>query len=162
MRYACEHGYDAAIQYDGDGQHDARYIAGMIRAMERDRSNIVIGSRFCTKKKPKSMRMIGSRMIGMAIRLTTGKRIADPTSGMRLFDRSMIERLAGNINYGPEPDTISYLMRCGASVSEVQVEMRDRVAGVSYLNLYRSARYMMNMFVSILLVQFFRPKEAIG
>lgn len=157
IRYADEYGYDAALQFDGDGQHDPKYIAAMEERMERDHCDIVIGSRFCTEKKPLTARMLGSRMLTFAIRLTTGKRVTDPTSGMRLFNRKMIERFGRNMNYGPEPDTVSYLLACGATVSEVQVEMHDRVAGVSYLNMGRSIRYMMNMFVSILFIQFFRP-----
>ena len=161
IRYANQNDYDAAIQFDGDGQHDAGYIAKMVERMEQDLCDIVIGSRFCTEPKPKTLRMLGSRLIGFAIWLTTGKKVNDPTSGMRLFNRKMINIFANNINYGPEPDTVSYLLRCGANVSEVQVEMHERIAGESYLNLSRSIRYMLNMFISILLVQFFRPKEMI-
>lgn len=157
IRYADEYGYDAALQFDGDGQHDPRFITDMEAVMEQTNSDIVIGSRFCTKKKPLTARMLGSRLLTFAIRLTTGKKVSDPTSGMRLFNRRMIERFARNINYGPEPDTVSYLLSRGATVSEVQVEMHERVAGVSYLSMGRSIRYMMNMFVSILLIQFFRP-----
>lgn len=157
--YASQNGYEAALQFDGDGQHDAGYIAAMAETMEQQKCDIVVGSRFCNQKKPKTMRMLGSQMISLAIRFTTGKRVKDPTSGMRMFNRTMIERFARNINYGPEPDTISYLIRCGAQVSEVQVEMHERIAGVSYLSMGRSIRYMLNMFVSILFVQFFRPKE---
>ena len=161
IHYALENGYTSAFQFDGDGQHDAQFIAPMLREMEEKGSDIVIGSRFCTRKKPWSARMVGSRLITLAIRLVTGKRVADPTSGMRLYNRAVMQRLAQNINYGPEPDTISYLINCGAKVSEVHVEMRDRIAGTSYLTSFRSMRYMINMFVSILLVQFFRPKEEI-
>lgn len=157
IRYADEYGYDAALQFDGDGQHDPRFITEMEAVMEQTDSDIVIGSRFCTKKKPITARMLGSRLLTFAIRLTTGKKVSDPTSGMRLFNRRMIERFARNINYGPEPDTVSYLLSRGATVSEVQVEMHERVAGVSYLSMGRSIRYMMNMFISILLIQFFRP-----
>ena len=35
----------------------------------------------------------------------------DPTSGMRIFNRNMIKEFASNINYGPEPDTISFCNR---------------------------------------------------
>ncbi|HIZ55598.1 MAG TPA: glycosyltransferase family 2 protein [Firmicutes bacterium] len=161
LRYAYAYGYDMAIQYDGDGQHDAKYISSMIDAMQSGNYDIVIGSRFCDKKKPRTMRMLGNTMISFAIRLTTGKRINDPTAGMRLFNKRMIHLFSHNINYGPEPDTISYLLHCGANISEVQVEMHERVAGVSYLSMGKSIRYMLNMFISILFVQFFRPKEMI-
>lgn len=158
IRYAYQKGYNAVLQFDGDGQHEPRYISEMIEKMEQDGLDIVIGSRFCEKKKPLTLRMFGSGLITGAIRFTTGKKLTDPTSGMRLFGCNMLKRFSNNINYGPEPDTISYLLRCGASISEVQVEMHERIAGTSYLNLGRSIRYMLNMFVSILFIQFFRPR----
>jgi len=161
IRYAYQNGYTAAIQFDGDGQHDPIYIEAMIEKMESEDLDIVIGSRFCKEKKPHTLRMFGSILITCAIRLTTGKKVMDPTSGMRLFNTSVLKKVANNINYGPEPDTISYLLRCGASVSEVQVEMHERIAGTSYLNLGRSVRYMLNMIISILFIQFFRPRGAL-
>ena len=90
------------------------------------------------------------------IHLTTGKRVQDPTSGMRLFDSSLIPLFADELDYGPEPDTISLLMRNGYKVEEVQVEMRERVAGESYLNFTKSVSYMLRMCISILFVQWFR------
>jgi len=102
--------------------------------------------------------MLGSNLICAVIRITTGKRLTDPTSGMRLYNAKMLERFSKQLNYTPEPDTISYLMRSGTMVKEVQVEMHDRIAGTSYLTLMHSVRYMLNMFVSILFVQAFRPK----
>ena len=158
IRYAYQNGYTAALQFDGDGQHDPAYIAAMLQKMEEEHLDIVIGSRFCEEKKPHTLRMLGSTLITWAIRLTTGRKVSDPTSGMRLFSANVLKNFSNSINYGPEPDTVSYLLRCGASISEVQVEMHERIAGTSYLNLGRSVRYMLNMFVSILFVQFFRPR----
>lgn len=158
MKYARKNKYDAAIQFDGDGQHDARFIRDMLQAMEQEDADIVIGSRFVAGKKPNSMRMLGSNIIQLCIRLTTGKRVADPTSGMRLFNRRMIKKLANTMNYGPEPDTVAYLLRCGAKVAEVPVEMQDRIAGESYLNPVRSMKYMLHMVLSILIIQWFRVK----
>ncbi len=156
--YALEHGYDCALQFDGDGQHPPQYIAAMLEQLEEG-ADIVIGSRFITVKKPKTLRMVGSYLISWAIRLTTGKAICDPTSGMRLFNRSMLQEFVTNLNYGPEPDTISYLIRNGARVKEVQVEMKDRIAGESYLNFSRSVSYMLKMGLSILLIQWFRKRQ---
>lgn len=158
MRYAYQMGYDAAIQIDGDGQHDPAYLPEMASKMENEKCDIVIGSRFVSEKRPKSLRMLGNTIIGLAVRLTTGKRLSDPTSGMRLFSRSLIRHFAYELNFGPEPDTISFLLRCGAKVSEIQVTMHDRTAGESYLTLSRSIKYMMEMCISILLIQGFRKK----
>ena len=158
LRYAAEHGYDCAMQMDADGQHKPEYIAPMLAALE-DGNDIVIGSRFLTVKKPKTLRMAGSYIISWSIRLTTGRAICDPTSGMRMFNRAMVQEFAQNLNYGPEPDTISYLIKNGAKVREVQVKMGERTAGQSYLTFWRSVQYMVKMSVSILLIQWFRKRD---
>ncbi len=155
MKYALKNNYDAAIQFDGDGQHNPEYIMPMLEKLQEG-CNIVIGSRFVENKKPKSMRMFGNNLIGIAVWLTTGKRINDTTSGMRMFDKNMIRHLAEENDLGPEPDTVSLLIKKGAKVSEVQANMNDRIAGESYLTFTKSIHYMMRMLVSILILQWFR------
>lgn len=155
MKYALKYGYDAAVQFDADGQHRPEYIVRLKQKL-LEGYDIVIGSRFAEKKKPLSLRMMGSVLIGVAIKLTTGKGLRDTTSGMRMYNKRMIHEFAVQINHAPEPDTIGYLMKRGARVAEVQIEMRERLAGESYLNLTRSIGYMLRMGVSILAMQWFR------
>ena len=157
VKYAYRKGYDYVIQFDADGQHLPEYIEPMIEEIEKG-YDIVIGSRFVEKKKPFSARMIGSRMISQAIKITTGKKINDPTSGMRLYDRKCMMEYAQEVNYGPEPDTISYLIKNGAKISEIQVDMEESVAGTSYLNFAKSISYMFRMMVSIMVIQLFRKR----
>ena len=59
LRYAAENDYDCAMQLDADGQHRPEYIEPMLEALEQG-ADIVIGSRFLTVKKPKTLRMLGS------------------------------------------------------------------------------------------------------
>ena len=68
----------------------------------------------------------------------------------------MMKEFAQRFDFGPEPDSLAYLMRHDAKVSEVQVEMRERSAGESYLSLGRSISYMARACTSILFVQWFR------
>lgn len=156
VKYALRHGYDAAIQFDADGQHMPQYIQLMEQEMEQSKSDIVIGSRFVHEVKDLSARMIGSRLISLMIRLTTGADLTDPTSGMRLFNRKALEYFDRMNDFGPEPDSLAYLIRHGLSISEVQVHMRDRTAGESYLNISRSIEYMLRTCISILFIQWFR------
>lgn len=158
MKYAYLKGYDYAIQFDADGQHRPEFIQPLYDEIKKG-YDIVIGSRFVTEKKPHSLRMVGNNMISGAIRLTTGRKIKDSTSGMRMFNRKMIREFALNLNFGPEPDTMSYLLRNGAQVSEVQVHMEERVVGESYLNFTKSMMYMLRMMLSILVVQNFRYRN---
>lgn len=157
MKYAYRHDYDCAIQFDADRQHLPEYIEPLIEAVKEN--DIAIGSRFINEKKPKSMRMFGSNLISAAIRLTTGKKLTDPTSGMRAFNKRMIKQLALGLNFGPEPDTVSYLIkRADAKVVEVPVKMADRFAGESYLKPWTSAMYMLRMTISILFIQLIRKR----
>lgn len=157
MRYAARHGFDRVIQFDADGQHRPDCIAALEAMMDETGADIVIGSRFVTEAKPRSLRMLGSNMISAIIQLTTGARIADPTSGMRLYDRRMIDEFCRRGDLSPEPDTLAFLISHeGARVEECQVSMRERQAGESYLTLSKSISYMANAFVSILFAQWFR------
>lgn len=160
LKYAYRKGYDYAIQFDADGQHRPEFIGSMLDKIQEG-YDIVIGSRFVTEKKPRSMRMLGSNLISLATRLTTGRKVKDPTSGMRMFNKKMIAEFALNLNYGPEPDTISYLLKQGSTIAEVQVEMDERIAGESYLNLSRSVMYMLRMLLSILFIQNFRKRREV-
>ena len=159
MRYANYYGYDYVLQLDGDGQHDPMYIKDLQACMEQTGADIVIGSRFKTERKPINSRMIGSQLITTAIFLTTkGKYIGDVTSGMRLFNKKMITRFGYDMHYSPEPDTLAYLLNCGVKIEEVQVQMHERIAGVSYLNFKSSIWYMMKMMFSIFLFQWVRKR----
>ena len=157
MKYAYKKGYRYAIQFDGDGQHRPEFIDAMRKKMDEG-YDIVIGSRFVDSPKDFSPRMVGSRLIAGEIRLTTGVRIADPTSGMRMFNREMIQEFALRLNYGPEPDTISFLVKQGARVAEVPVKIAERLAGESYLKPLVAAKYMVRMLISILFIQNFRKR----
>lgn len=157
MKYAYKKGYRYAIQFDGDGQHRPEFIDAMRKKMDEG-YDIVIGSRFVDSPKDFSPRMVGSRLIAGAIRLTTGVRIVDPTSGMRMFNRKMIQEFALRLNYGPEPDTISFLVKQGARVAEVPVKIAERLAGESYLKPLVAVKYMVRMLISILFIQNFRKR----
>lgn len=155
-RYAVDHDYDYMVQFDADGQHRPEYIVKLVNAALANGADIVIGSRFLTVRKDKSLRMVGSRMITVLIKMLTGTRISDPTSGFRLFKRSVLEKYYYDNALNPEPETIALFLKQGYSISEVQVEMRERQGGESYLNPVRSIQYMLRVFVTLLIVQWFR------
>ena len=155
FKLAIKENYDIVIQFDGDGQHSAKYIAPLVKEIEKG-NNIVIGSRFVDEKKPFTARMMGSQLIAGAIKLMTGKTITDPTSGFRAYDRACIKDYASEMNNPPEPDTLVYMLRKQRKIKEIQVQMSDREFGESYLNLVNTIKYMSRMMVSIFLIQPFR------
>lgn len=159
MKYALENEYDIAIQFDGDGQHDAKYLSALSKAIEENETDIAIGSRFVTEKKELSIRMIGSRVISTFIKLITGKRIKDPTSGMRAYNKNAIKEIAKNSSLTPEPDTMVYFLKRGYRIKEIQVKMSDREYGESYLNSWKSIEYMFNVIFSIIFIRAFTKKK---
>ena len=154
FKYAHDNDYDCVINIDGDGQHQPSYIQSLIKEIENG-NDYVVGSRFVDEKKPMSLRMIGSRLICLAIKLKTGVTVTDPTSGMRAMGRKVIEKFAKTMNFYAEPDAIVYLLRKkDIEVKEVQVEMKEREGGSSYFhNPLKSIYYMLAVMISILLAQ---------
>lgn len=155
FKLAMKENYDVVIQFDGDGQHSAKYIDAMVKEIEYG-NDIVIGSRFVSEKKPFTARMIGSRLIASAIKIVTGKKVMDPTSGFRAYGKACIKDYALDMNNPPEPDTLVYMYRKNRKIKEIQVQMSEREFGESYLNLVNTIKYMSRMMVSIFLIQPFR------
>ncbi len=155
LKYAMKNEYDIAIQFDGDGQHQAKYIKDLVEEIEKGNS-IVIGSRFESKKKPFTLRMLGSRILSLTIRIVTGRKITDPTSGMRAYDKETQKDYALDMNNPPEPDTLVYMIKTGRRIKEVQVEMKEREFGDSLFNVGHTIKYMLRMITSIVFIQPFR------
>ncbi|HEQ1339964.1 TPA: glycosyltransferase family 2 protein [Streptococcus pyogenes] len=155
-RYAQRCGYDVAVQVDGDGQHNPCYLEKMVEVLVQSSVNMVIGSRFITKEGFQSSfaRRIGIKYFTWLIALLTGKKITDATSGLRLIDRSLIERFANHYpdDY-PEPETVVDVLVSHLKVKEIPVVMNERQGGVSSISLTKSVYYMIKVTLAILVVR---------
>lgn len=158
MEFAEQNGYTYVLQFDADGQHLPEYVTPMLSRMIEGDYDILIGSRYIDSPMPKSMRSFGSKLIRTMLLLTTKKKICDPTSGMRMYGKRMISLYSKRPDLAPEPDTLAYLIRNGAKVSEFPVTMHERTAGTSYLGSWSATKYMIRMAFSILIIQFARTK----
>ena len=151
--YAQEYGYDYAVQVDGDGQHNPEFLRKMLEVIEEDRVDMVIGSRFIENEGFQSSfaRRIGITFFEKLIKLLTGKKVTDPTSGLRLVNRSIIEIFAKQYpsDY-PEPETIVSLLLSGFKVEEIAVLMNEREHGESSITLGKSVYYMIKVSAAIL------------
>lgn len=159
--YAREKGYDCAVQMDGDGQHDPKYLEKMMGIMESHHDNMVIGSRFIENKGFQSSRMrrMGINFFKRWIRTLTGQTITDATSGMRLCDKNVINIFAEDYprDY-PEPETVVQIIKKGYKVEEIPVEMKARTSGKSSINLTKSVYYMIKVTFACF-IQSFNKKE---
>ena len=153
-RYAYEQGYDVAVQVDGDGQHDPEFLNIMADYLMKNELDMVIGSRFIEKKGFQSSRArrIGINFFSALIKLLTGKRITDPTSGLRMIGRNVMAIFARDYprDY-PEPESVVAVLRQNLKVEEIPVIMHERMGGVSSISLKKSVYYMIKVTLAILI-----------
>lgn len=152
FKYALRHGYDYAVQVDGDGQHIASEVVKLIEAMETTGCDMVIGSRFLEVEsfRTTAVRRFGIGLFCFLYRLLARTRITDGTSGFRAYNKRCIEYLGENYpeDY-PEPEAVIMLKKRGFSIAEVGVEMRERKHGKSSITPFKSVYYMIKVVLSI-------------
>ena len=153
-KYAYENNYDIAIQFDGDGQHDENYIDELIKQIASG-YNFVIGSRFVkkiSKFQSSTTRRLGIKILSFLIKIFTGKKIYDPTSGFRAIDKAVIKLFSKNypVEY-PEPESTVNLIRKGYKIKEIPVEMHERKYGTSSIKPFKSIYYMFSVSLSIII-----------
>ena len=152
--YAWRNGYDVAVQFDGDGQHDASYLGEMADFLQAQQADMVIGSRYIKKEgfQSSGIRQFGIRYFSALIKLLTGKRVTDPTSGMRMVNRDVMNIYSEDypVDY-PEPESVVTILRMGKKVSEIPVIMRERQGGVSSISPRKAVYYMIKVTLAILM-----------
>ena len=151
-RYAYFHGYDTAVQFDGDGQHDAAYLSKLLEVIEKDEADMAIGSRFIENEgfQSSGLRRVGIRYFTRLIRLLTRETITDPTSGMRMVNRKLLKEFANSYpkDY-PEPESAVTALKRGYRIKEIPVQMRSRAEGESSISMGKSVYYMIKVSLAI-------------
>lgn len=152
-RYAVEHGYDIAVQMDGDGQHDPAYLPAVVAPVAAGTLDMCIGSRFITKEgfQTSFLRRFGIGILSALIFLLSGKRVKDVTSGFRATGREMTAYFADHYasDY-PEPEAIMAATLNGFAVGEAPVVMEERLGGVSSIRSFKSAYYMIKVSLALI------------
>ena len=157
-RYAFIHNYHTAIQLDGDGQHPADQAHKLITALTETNADIIIGSRFLPNDNddpnysPPATRAAGIGVIRTIVRLLTGLRITDCTSGFRACNRDVIQAFARWYpeDY-PEPEVILLLHRAGFNIHETPVTMRPRTTGKTSIPFLKGVFYILKVGFALLL-----------
>lgn len=159
LKYAVQEGYEYLVQFDGDGQHLASEAKKMYEyALETD-ADIVIGSRFLstTNYQHSFFRKVGTKLFQIIIKMLTGKKIYDPTSGLQVLKRKVFTPLSKIFAYPEFPDAnlLIELIYQGYTIEEISVQMKNREFGESmHGGVIKPIKYMLKMFYYILVVFF--------
>ncbi len=153
-RYARDNGYEAAVQLDGDGQHDVAYLDGMLGTLEEGQADAVIGSRFVDKEgfQSSQIRRIGIKFLSSLGWLLTGVRVKDITSGYRVVNRKFIKIFSEDYpaDY-PEPEALVIVAVHGGKIMEYPVVMKERENGKSSITFKKSIYYMCKVTLAMLI-----------
>jgi glycosyltransferase involved in cell wall biosynthesis len=164
--YALEHGYEVAVQVDGDGQHDPSHIHDLLECLHSDPElNMVTGSRFLDPDRDgyrsSAIRRMGIRIFSSVVSLITGQRVTDPTSGFRMTNRRGIELFAHDYPHDyPEVEAILLMHAHRLRSCEIPVQMRPRLTGESAISSTQSVYYMVKVLLAVF-VGLFRRRPTI-
>lgn len=151
--YARYHGYDIAIQIDGDGQHDPAYLDQLVEPIVKNEADFSVGSRYIHKEgfQSSTIRRVGIWWLNSIIRLLTRIKVTDCTSGFRAVNKSVIRMFSGYYPYDyPEPETIIDVYRHGYRIMEVSVNMRSRAHGTSSIRMTKTIYYMIKVSLAMI------------
>ena len=134
LHFAQANGYDRAVVIDADSQHDPAGVTALLEALDGG-ADMAVGSRFAEGSADYGVgqsRRQAMRLLAFIVRVLTGQRFSDVTSGFRAFDRPVIELLAREYPVEYLADTVEALLivrYAGLRVDEVSITMRPRAAG---------------------------------
>jgi glycosyltransferase involved in cell wall biosynthesis len=156
-KYALKNDYEFLLQIDGDGQHDPGYIPALFAIVENRECDLVIGSRFLknTTDQPGIFKLTGIKLFRQIIKVITGERITDPTSGYQCMNRRIFQYFSGDsfpCDY-PDANIVILLHRMGFKISELPVAMVPNPEGRSmHRGVFKVTYYVFKIFLSILVI----------
>jgi glycosyltransferase involved in cell wall biosynthesis len=161
FKFAHDLKYDAAVQIDGDGQHDPKYLGAVLEPLRSGSADVVIGSRFMQNNggfRSTSMRRMGIRIFRWVNSMILRQRMTDNTSGFRSYNHTALAVVAEHYptDY-PEPESAVMLGKAGFRIVEVPVRMRERQGGQSSITFWRSGYYMIKVLLAILMSALRKP-----
>jgi glycosyltransferase involved in cell wall biosynthesis len=164
-QFARDHGFDLAVQIDGDGQHNPKELPRLIEPILNGSTDMAVGTRFADGKRyqPPFARRIGIVLFAWLVSLIVRQRVTDTTSGFRAVNRKGILLFASDYPHDyPEVETTVLVFRHKLRMIEVSVEMRTRASGTSSITLFRSIYYVIKVSLALFIGLFRRystPQE---
>lgn len=162
FRFAVEYDYDYVITMDGDGQHAPESIRSLIEAMEKEKADVVVGSRFLEGNYKMGLaRRLGSWIFSRIANLYTGVRITDPTSGFQIYNKKAFTYLSKGDNYPldyPDVNIIMALHKMRFKLTEAPVRMIEKVENKSMHSGLRPFFYVLRMVIAIIMVPLYKEE----
>lgn len=162
-KYAVREGYQYVIQMDADGQHDVMNVKNLYKRLTTADEqgmcpDIVLGARFVKggyEYKTSLVKKIAYAIFRTLIKIGTGRRFSDPTTGLQGLSRRAFSYYAGFNHFDdkyPDANMIMQMLLLGYRVEEIPALMHLRTDGVSMHSGLKPIVYMFRMTFSIIAV----------
>lgn len=161
FRYALRHRFQVAVQIDADGQHDPRFLPGLLAGLAE--ANVVIGARFADKSETyqaSRIRRFAMIVLARVLSAMAHTRLTDVTSGFRVADRQALRLFAEHYPADYLGDTVESLViavRSGLVVRQQPTQMRARQAGQASQSPLKASLYLARAVVALALALARRP-----
>ena len=164
-KYAVRKDYRYVIQMDADGQHDACNIPVIYKKLQEkgpdgEMPDIVLASRFMegsSEFQVSAAKKFAFWLFRSMIHAVTGRRIADPTTGLQGLGKRAFGYYSqyNNFDYQyPDVNMVMQMLLLQFHVAEVPAVMHARTDGKSMHSGLEPIGYMLRMFLSVLAVTF--------
>jgi glycosyltransferase involved in cell wall biosynthesis len=163
--FAVRSGYDRAVQFDADGQHDPLAVATILGPLD-DGADMVIGSRFAeggaVTYEVSGIRRRAMKLLQRLVHRLVGQEFTDTSSGFRAFSRPMLEFFAVTypVEYMDSVEALVLACNAGFHVREVPVNMRGRTGGAPSNRRLRLVYYYVRLLVVLLVSTTSRGERA--
>lgn len=139
---------------DADGTCDPLAFVDLYKALERAGADMAVGSRLHAGSKMPKIREAGNRFYAAVISRLTGVPVSDSASGMRVFSRALLARLAPlptGLHFTPAMTARAACM--GAKIVESPIPYADR-QGRSKLNVVADGLRFLSVILGIIFAYF--------
>jgi glycosyltransferase involved in cell wall biosynthesis len=122
FNYAREYHADIVITIDGDGQFLPEEIEKLIKPIQTDQFDVVIGNRFLDKHEMPFYRKAGNKMLDRFTKLAANLPFEDTQSGFRAYSKNAIEKITFSSNgFGVDSEIIIDAVNKGLKITEEYV-----------------------------------------
>jgi glycosyltransferase involved in cell wall biosynthesis len=154
FRWAIEHGYTRALQFDADGQHDPREIAVLLAPLD-DGADMVVGSRFHQGEAGYPVGRLRQSAMGtlrVTLRILLKQSFTDTSSGFRAFNSPMLGYFASHYpaEYMESVEALYLACSEGFAVAEVPARMRLRSGGTPSNRHLRSVYHFARLYLVLM------------
>jgi len=124
FKKALEMDADIIVVLDADGQHNPEEIPKLLKTMNRENSDVVVGSRFLgnIEGMPR-IRILSNTLTTSILRLYFGLPLTDSQSGYRAYKRRLLENVEFSATrFSAETEILVDAQRKGFKISEAKIQ----------------------------------------